>query len=76
MAWGDKNKVERMVLEGEFECLLCPHIEKNVKYLASKNGAFCRDCGVSLYYWPNANTVRFNLSVDHSQYPLSFECTV
>ena len=65
MAWGNKKEIEDMLEEGEFECLICPHIENDTKYLASNEGAFCRECGCSLYYWPNATTTIFRLSIDH-----------
>ena len=73
---GNKKEIENMLKEGEFECLLCPHIEKNPKFLVSDEGAFCRECGCSLYYWPNNQTTIIEASVNYNHKKRAFQTTI
>ena len=75
MAFGSKKEIETMLEKGEFECLLCPHIETDMNYLLSEKGTFCNECNNILYYWPSKETSIFEVNVSYNNQKRTFETT-
>ncbi|MEK6873059.1 MAG: hypothetical protein AABW90_03545 [Nanoarchaeota archaeon] len=75
MAFGSKKEIETMLEKGEFECLLCPHIETDIDYLLSEKGTSCSKCNNSLYYWSHEETNIFEASVNYNNQKRIFETT-
>ena len=72
-----RENIQKMLQEGEFECLLCDHIERDEGYLKDKDkGVFCRECGCSLYYWPHKETKTFDISTEYDHDKMKFVSTM